>query len=266
MQNMCNCRIQLWDMSVFSTKKFKCSYVCSTIISSCLIHPDILGNVKLYRKNAPYFQILQFEGLSFNWIFSRWSALKESDRVLYSYLVAYNGAVSSQKLNKPPFGAFSACFGMVFWEVLGPGWAWLFPGPRKWTQNCNGDMLEMCLFWIYLFLSFVLCPVRQFGHGRRNRMSCQDAFQLQPPSLGVAVPRHTSEVLHFCCPKAFQKWLVGTPVLNILFHMLYKMVYWYNVDTHRLLWCLHKLAHETWTFAFFVARFGRAFLLTEEVG
>lgn len=152
------------------------------------------------------------------------------------------------------------------WEVLGHGWAWLFPGPRKWTQNCNGDMLEMCLFWIYLFLSFVLCPVRQFGHGRRNRMSCQDAFQLQPPSLGVAVPRHTSEVLHFCCPKAFQKWLVGTPVLNILFHMLYKMVYWYNVDTHRLLWCLHKLAHETWTFAFFVARFGRAFLLTEEVG
>ena len=26
------------------------------------------------------------------------------DRVLYSYLVAFNGAVSSQKLNKPPFG------------------------------------------------------------------------------------------------------------------------------------------------------------------
>ncbi|CAJ1335046.1 unnamed protein product [Effrenium voratum] len=26
-------------------------------------------------------------------------------RVLYSYLVAFNGAVSSQKLNKPPFGA-----------------------------------------------------------------------------------------------------------------------------------------------------------------
>lgn len=34
------------------------------------------------------------------------------------------------------------------WEVLGHGWAWLFPGPRKWTQNCNGDMLEMCLFYM----------------------------------------------------------------------------------------------------------------------
>lgn len=61
--------------------------------------------------------------------------------------------------------------------------------------------------------------------------TCQDAFQLQPPSLGVAVPRHTSEVLHFCCPKAFQKWLVGISMIYeylMLFNICY--IRWF-IDT-----------------------------------
>ena len=41
-------------------------------------------------------------------------------RVLYSYLVAFNGAVSSQKLNKPPFGFPGAFRADVFVISAGP--------------------------------------------------------------------------------------------------------------------------------------------------
>eukprot|EP00435_Cladocopium_sp_Y103_P006647 s294_g2.t1 len=49
---------------------------------ACVRHATLLYNAHLVYTNLPL----------------------DDMRVLYSYLVAFNGAVSSQKLNKPPFG------------------------------------------------------------------------------------------------------------------------------------------------------------------
>ncbi len=236
MHHMCNCRIQLWDMSIFSAKKFNCCCVCY-IHLSCLIYPDTLANVKLYRKKntacrsaninweLPNSALWRSQFLP-NW--SHWSALR-----IWPGTLQLPGGLQWGSVKPEAEQATIWCLQCMFWGMA----AWLFPHPRKWMPSQWSHAGDVPFYLFIFFLSFVLCTVRQFGHCRKtfsvviswSQMSCQDAFQLQPPSLGVAVPRHTGEVLQFCCSMMKSiSWFIDTMLIHI---------------DHALFWCLHKLAH-----------------------